>query len=253
MFETHDDYDNFLERILDKGHVVVRKGFLQEHGYMDKLRDFSYEVIGRHTTAEKLEVLKERGFEKMHEVLSAQEMFDANTYICPASKDIMCQLVTKFVHETLEVKEFHLDTRPIVRFYLPYDTYKDNESLFDTRPGSMRLQGPHHDTWFGHAITGINVWVAIGPVKKGNGLSVYPEMWGKYLPHDGDPLKPKNESIGSSINFELEPGGALLFSGELMHASELNITNETRFVMTSRFSIQTPEFKYKRSAPWELR
>lgn len=251
MFEIHDNYDNFFDRMLKDGHVVVKQDFCEELGFKQRLEEFSYEVIGRHTTPEKLARLKEVGFEKMHEVLSGQEIFDANVDICPSSKDIMCELVIKFVRETLGLQEFYLDTRPIVRFYCPYDFFDDHKHLFDRRPGAMRLQGPHHDTWFGHATTGINVWVAVGRVKEGNGLSVYPDTWGRYEDHDGKQLMPKDVNLGPSVNFNVEPGGALLFPGELIHASELNITEDTRFVMTARFSTEAPEFKYGNNNPWQ--
>ena len=76
-------------------------------------------------------------------------------------------------------------------------------------------------------------------------------MWGKYVPHDGKQLMPKEVNLGSTVNFNLDPGDVLLFPGEIVHSSELNITNDTRFVMTSRFSTTAPEFKYGENNPWQ--
>ena len=54
------------------------------------------------------------------------------------------------------------------------------------------------------------------------------------------------------MNFELDPGDVLLFRGEHLHSSELNITGETRYVLTARFTTSHPRFPEPegRWRPW---
>lgn len=246
MFTIHHNFDNTFDN-LGKGDVIVKENFLQEMNYMDRLINISYAAFPPH----KREEIKQIGFEKMHEVCTAKEIYETNVKLTEHCKPVLAELTENFVRSILKHEgDLFIDNLPIVRFYVPHDFYNDHKSIFENRRGFLKIQGPHHDTWFGHALDGCNLWMALGRVKNGNSLSVYPEMWGKYVEHDGTEKMPKTENLGPAVNFELNPGDLLLFHGELVHASELNITDETRFVMTSRFSLKAPKFKYGGNHPW---
>ena len=53
------------------------------------------------------------------------------------------------------------------------------------------------------------------------------------------------------MNFELDAGDVLLFRGEHLHSSELNVTDETRYVLTVRFAPSRPRVpELGRWHPW---
>jgi ectoine hydroxylase-related dioxygenase (phytanoyl-CoA dioxygenase family) len=56
------------------------------------------------------------------------------------------------------------------------------------------------------------------------------------------PTLPAPQHFGEPAVAELEPGDALVFRGEHLHASEINVTDETRYVLTVRFTPATPRY-----------
>jgi len=230
-----NDFTNALENIRN-GKIIIKKQFLQELGLFKKICDLTPQI---------------RKFEKLHEELTAQQIYNLNIDVSAKIPEIGYQITRTFVKDYIGYKDkFYIDNAPVIRFYVPHDFYKANEAVLKDRQGYLRIQGPHHDTWFGHAIEGLNLWMAIGRVKKGNGLSLYPETWGKYIEHNGNFQMPRDQYLGPSLNFELDPGDLLFFHGEFVHASELNVTDETRYVITTRFSTEPPIFKEGGNSPW---
>lgn len=243
------EIDNSLEKARS-GIIVQSKKLLQNLGFFDAISQMTIQVIADNSSENQAKEVKENGFEKLHNFLSAEQIYKVNDCLSEEIKKISGILVYQFVRKVLNYeKDFYIDNKPVVRFFTPHDYYSANPILAG-KQGFLKIQGPHHDTWFGHATEGLNIWMAIGRVRKGNGLSIYPEVWGRYINHGGNHRMPKTEYLGVPINFELEPGDVLFFHGEHMHSSELNITNETRYVLTSRFSIFEPKIIDGVKAPW---
>ena len=55
---------------------------------------------------------------------------------------------------------------------------------------------------------------------------------------------------GKPQTFDLNPGDMLLFNGEHVHASELNVTQDTRVVLTTRFCLKKPTFTEGGNSIW---
>lgn len=255
--KIHSDLQNGIERIREWDACLARS-FLQDQGFFEPLLRKILQVAKDEANADPQECL-DRGFNNVHKFMTARQI--KLLAIClareqgPASlRTITSRLTKQIAEDELGVKErFWIDYQPVVRFYTPHDFWAVNKEHLNVG-GHLRIQGPHQDTWFGHSKEGLNLWMAIGRVRKGNGLSLFPEaMEHVPLKHDGKYRMLKNQRLGRPVNFDMEPGDLLFFHGELVHSSELNVTDETRFVITTRFSLTPPEFADKPhggTSPW---
>jgi ectoine hydroxylase-related dioxygenase (phytanoyl-CoA dioxygenase family) len=134
---------------------------------------------------------------------------------------------------------------------VPHDVYSGAKEVFNQRLGFLKIQGPHQDNWFGHSTGGINLWMAVSPVDRGNGLLIYQDRWSEEVPHDGNLKMPTRAPVGRPTNFQLSPGDLLFFHGEHLHSSEINITGNTRVVLTTRLCREKPNFKETSNiSPW---
>lgn len=238
-----------LEKVRS-GAIVQSKNLLQNLGYFDKITQITLQIISDCASESQAKNIEEYGFEQLHNFLTAEQIYKINDNLSESIKPILGKMVYDFVKIKLGYeKDFFIDNKPVVRFFTPHDYYSRNPVLAG-KQGFLKIQGPHHDTWFGHATEGLNIWMAIGRVIHGNGLSIYPEVWGRYINHNGTHRMPRDQYLGVPVNFELNPGDVLFFHGEHMHSSELNITKETRYVLTSRFSIFEPKIIDGVKAPW---
>jgi nitrite reductase/ring-hydroxylating ferredoxin subunit len=226
------------------GGVVVFRDCLSQIGYAEKLRELTLAEMHLHCDATQIQRIESEGFEKVHEILSAQQIFDVNVGLTERMKPELARLIGLFASQMLgHDKRVYIYGLPVVRFFVPHDVFSGARDLFSKRQGFLQIQGPHHDTWFDHATESLNVWIAIGRVRRGNGLIVYPDHGKEYLAHDGKRSMPKSRCLGRSISFDLESGDIIFFHGETLHSSELNVTSETRYVVTNRFTLNQPRFK----------
>ena len=110
-------------------------------------------------------------------------------------------------------------------------------------PRPARSHGPHIDTWYGHSFDGINLWLAIDGVNEDNTVILYPEMFGN--PVEFDPvsmyIKAGNQ-LTKPVKFAMQPGQLLLFNPEMLHGTQVNISNDTRVALTTRLNPDTPRF-----------
>lgn len=226
------------------GGVVVFRDCVRQIGCAEKLRELTLAEMRLHCDATQIRRIESEGFEKVHEILSARQIFDVNVGLTERMKPEVARFIGLFASQILEHhKRVYICGLPVVRFFVPHDVFSATRDLFSKRQGFLQIQGPHHDTWFDHATESLNVWIAIGRVRRGNGLIVYPDHGQEYLAHDGERSMPKSSCLGRSISFDLEPGDIIFFHGETLHSSELNVTGETRYVVTNRFTLNQPRFK----------
>jgi hypothetical protein len=79
-------------------------------------------------------------------------------------------------------------------------------------------------------------------VARGNGLSIFPDVFGKYLLCDEKGVVRRDQHFGVPENFDLDAGDILVFCGEHFHSSELNSTSITRHVVSFRITFDRPLF-----------
>ncbi|MGK5733912.1 phytanoyl-CoA dioxygenase family protein [Streptomyces sp. URMC 124] len=124
----------------------------------------------------------------------------------------------------------------------------DREEELSGLEGFLTPRDAHIDSWFNTAVNSVNLWMAVGPVRSGNGLLFYPEAYRRPLRHDGHTLVP-GQRTGAPVDVELEPGDILLFAGDHLHASQPNSTDQTRFVITKRLCVGPPRYP-SRATGW---
>ena len=232
--------ENSVERV-ESGDVVLLRGALQRIGLWHEILGMLWGAIGEALGAEMTGRLREAGLGAMHELLSGDEIRRCNETAHATFNSNTENYVPKLVREVVGYRgPGFYDRNSVNRFYVPVAFHKANRAVLETRPGYTKPQGPHVDTWFGHATSGLNLWMAIEPVRRGNGMALFPAKWGTAVPHNGSYRPVREQHFGEPVTFEMDPGDLLLFHGEHLHSSELNSTPWTRVVLTNRFSLQSP-------------
>ena len=119
----------------------------------------------------------------------------------------------------------------------------DVEKYHKGLPVPALSHGPHVDTWYGHSYDGVNLWWSIDGVNEDNTVILYPELFGQQLPFD-----PKNMYIAPGFQLtkphKITPqsGELLVFNPETLHGTQVNISDSTRIVVSTRLNPETPRF-----------
>jgi nitrite reductase/ring-hydroxylating ferredoxin subunit len=127
----------------------------------------------------------------------------------------------------------------------------DADSYHHRLPEVARAHGAHIDTWYGHSYDGINLWWSIDGVNADNTMILYPGMWGYTYPFD-----PKNMYLAEGVPVTQptkvlpKPGQLLVFNPETLHGTQVNISDETRIVVSTRLNPGQPRFDL--NAAWSF-
>ena len=126
---------------------------------------------------------------------------------------------------------------------------RDKQNAYDPSayhgglPMPARAHGPHVDTWYGHSYDGMNLWWSIDGVNADNTVILYPEMFGRPLKYD-----PKSMYVAPGVplskphHVEMRPGQLLIFNPEMLHGTQVNVSNDTRIALTTRLNPGQPRF-----------
>lgn len=234
-----------IEQKVFSGSPVVISQCLQGIGFYEKIKQASLEGISQAVGKEKAAQINERGFAAFHEIVTLDELPEVSDRTYQTIHAITPELSRAIVGRVFQQKRpFYCEEYPNVRFHVPYDVVVQQKSKFGQFywNGKVTAHGPHHDSWYQCPVNCVNIWIAIGPVKIGNGLNIYPEAYGKRLPCNEDGKILRDQYCGSKISFDLNPGDALIFHGEHLHSSEINSTEATRYVISLRMTLDTPKY-----------
>jgi hypothetical protein len=232
--------ENAVERI-ESGDVVLLRRALQRVGLWEDIAGLLWAAVEEAVGADMAVRLRKAGLGSMHELLTGDQIKWCNESVHAKFNSNAEHYVPILVREAVGYRgPGFYDRNCVNRFYVPNAFHKSNREVLDTRPGYTKPQGPHVDTWFGHATSGLNLWMAIEPVRRGNGLALFPAKWRSEVPHDGRYCPVREQHFGEPVTFEMDPGDLLFFHGEHLHSSELNSTSWTRVVLTDRFSLHSP-------------
>jgi len=158
-----------------------------------------------------------------------------------AASYTLYRFAAEFSRDVLGVRsEIWIDGRLVPRIYPPQTTVLAHCAELQAFSGYLDVHGPHVESWFGHSRDEINLWYAIGNVTEGNGLIIYKDAFKQPLRHDANRYLARGQKIGRPYVYTLSPGGVLVFAGEHLHASHINVTQETRVVVTIRLSGDPP-------------
>lgn len=106
-----------------------------------------------------------------------------------------------------------------------------------------RAHGAHVDTWYGHSYDGINLWLSIDGVNEGNTVILYPEMWGQKV--EFNPVSmylAEGQATPRPLKYAMKPGQLLILNPEMLHGTQVNISDETRVALTTRLNPFKPRF-----------
>jgi nitrite reductase/ring-hydroxylating ferredoxin subunit len=243
-----DRVKGLAARILN-GEVVVLRGALQQAGLYDPLVQASLDGIRAVVGPDRANAIRDNGFDRIHETVSPGEI--------PAVTDAVYERVTDRAHDHLkrllprvfsDADAYYYERSPNVRFHIPYDQAAEHRRQYETfvgkrGEGKITAHGPHRDPWVDCPDNAINVWIAIGPVQRGNGLTVFlDEYRNQFTFKDG--YIDWGVKLTAPLTFDLAAGDAVLFHSNHLHGSELNRTDRTRYVISYRITLGKPHYPH---------
>ncbi len=239
-------YKGLPERILNGEFFMLRQG-LQELDLNEMLVQASYKGLCAKIGKDRADKVMALGIDQIHQVVGPDEIPDVTDAVYESMEPETLKFLNRFIKEIFgETAAFYFERKPNVRFHIPYDVsapYLKNYRDFQKRHGDGKItpHRAHRDSWVDCPGNLINIWVAVGKVSKGNGLTLYPETYRSSLKHDG-PYISAGENPGAAVTFDMEPGDILLFHGDQVHGSEINMTDSTRHVISFRITLDKPNY-----------
>lgn len=246
--KTVGEIPDLAARIL-RGEVFVLRRGLQQLGLFEPLVESTLQGIQTAAGRETAEKVRQGGFDRIHEWITPLDL--------PKVTDAVYDVLTPRALADLRTLvprvfpgggTFYYEKAPNVRFHIPFDHAARFRREFDKfaekrGQGKIAAHGPHRDQWVDCPANAINVWIAIGPVKVGNSLTVFTEDYDTpFAFSDGYILN--GERLHKPLSFDLDPGDAVLFLSSHLHGSELNRTDRTRYVVSYRVTFGKPHYPH---------
>ena len=246
--ESVGKIDGLVGRILG-GEVLVLRGGLKRLGLYRLLVDATIVGIRQAVGEDVARKVEEAGFDRIHEWVRPEDI--------PAVTDAAYKEITAIAHVVLgrlvpdlfpDGGPYYFERSPNVRFHIPFDLAATHRREFDKfarkmGDGKITAHGPHRDPWVDCPANAINVWIAVGPVQRGNGLTIFKDDYrAKFEFEDG--YVADGTPLHRPLNFDLQPGDAVLFHSNHLHGSELNRTNRTRYVVSYRITFGKPYYPH---------
>lgn len=231
---------------VEQGEIIVIRNSAFMGSQLDQFNQIALNRIKTLISTQVADQIQSKGWGKLHQMLEADQLHQVNQQITEATQSFLLAWGKQFVSDFLEYSHpFCLYSNAIFRTFIPYEIFAQNKRKLYQHLGSLRFTSPHRDSWVEYALTAINLWIAVDRVTLGNSLLFYPQQWGKEIPPPASlRCVDRDYPVGKPLRFTLQPGDALLFSGEHLHSSELNTTDETRCALTMRFSLTLPQGTY---------
>lgn len=239
---------NLSKNILN-GDIYLLKNCLQDIDLFDDLEQATFSGISNQLGEDVANKVRKSGVEKIHTVISALDIPDVTDSVYEAITPKALGFLKHFIHEVLGGPDsFYFERKPNVRFHIPHDNaaeYMKEFKKFSKKRGDGKItpHNPHRDSWVDCPNNLINVWIAGGPIKTGNSLTVYPETYKENIKNTG-PYMSKGENPGPAETFDMDAGDVLLFHGDHVHGSEINSTDCTRHVISFRIVLEKPCYPY---------
>jgi nitrite reductase/ring-hydroxylating ferredoxin subunit len=230
------------------GQVVILRGALKQLGLLKKLEDASFEGLTKASGPEVTERVRAAGFDRIHEIVDAEDIPKVTEAIYQVMKGNAAGFLKDFVQTVFgTTKAFYFEREPNVRFHIPYDLSAPKRQQYEQfarqrGQGKVTAHGPHRDSWLNCPDNAVNAWVAVGPVRPGNGMTFFFDGYGKPMAHSEKGEITLDVNPGRPVALDLEPGDMVLFHDDHLHGSELNRTDATRYVVSFRITFDKPHF-----------
>lgn len=238
---------NLASRALAGEVIVVRRG-LQQAGLLDEMLAATYAGVRAAAGAEVAERAAREGLHRIHDWVEPEAIPALTDAVyaqwTPQALPFLDRLATWLFPDQ---PRFYFEREPNVRFHIPYDLAAGHRRSFDQfakkrGQGKIAAHAPHRDYWLDCPDNAVNLWIALGPVVPGNGLTLFPEMYDADLPYTAKGEVTRGVRLGRPITFDLAPGDIVLFHSKHLHGSEVNRTDSTRSVVSFRVTFEAPRF-----------
>ncbi len=190
--------------------------------------------------------------DKLHCFLNPEQIPMLQVAIEKKFKKEICKWVMHISENHLNMKnEYYIDEKIYFRINFPFDyavksKYKDKKHPLHRYnkglPKAAWSHGPHIDTWYGHSFKAINFWWNVDGVNTENSMTLHLKKNTFDLKYDEFMYLDPNIKPPNITKIDLEKGELLLFNSEQLHATRLNTSNQTRFVITTRVIQDQPTF-----------
>lgn len=239
--------NGMVDRILN-GEVFVMRGCLQQLGLYELLNEASLVGIRKAAGNDVADRVRDRGFAKIHEFVDPAAIPAVTDAVYDAVTAVRDRFLAEFVPRVFPEKgSYYFEKSANVRFHIPYDRAAAQKRQFEKfakthGEGKVSAHGPHRDPWVDCPENVINVWIAVGPVLHGNGLTVFSRDYHTHYSFERGYIT--SGKLHKPLSFELEPGDVILFHSNHLHGSELNRTDETRYVISFRIAFGKPYYPH---------
>lgn len=238
---------DLVPRVL-AGEVFTVRDVLGSTGLLDQILGSILSEIETIAGSQSADRIRREGLEQLHEHVPVADLVPLLESTRTAFRSVQAGYVRSIVRAVLGWESrFYYGAEPILRMHPPYDVVAGNPALlaeFRTHGGGGKLgaHDPHRDSWVNCPFNSINLWIAVGRVSVGNGISIWPHHFEGGV---GSPEGHRSSPVahpGRPLNFSLEPGDAVVFHAQHLHGSELNWTDETRVALSYRVTLEVPRF-----------
>jgi nitrite reductase/ring-hydroxylating ferredoxin subunit len=236
-----------VDRTLNGEVFLIRKA-LQQFDLMRGIVGASLEGVRQIAGDEAAQRTETEGFNHIHNWIAPEDIPALTEAVYAMVRPLAPAFLRKFVQEVYsDAPTLYYEESPNIRFHIPYDLASAHKASFKTfaksyGEGKIAAHGPHRDSWLDCPSNGINFWFAIGPVRKGNGLTIYADDYRGDFKYKLSGDIADGEKLHKPLTFDLSPGDCILFHTDHLHGSELNRTDETRFVISFRVTFGKPHF-----------
>jgi hypothetical protein len=212
---------------------------------MDALRGDALGAIEAVVGGERAGRIESAGLESIHRELGGRDLVTVAETFTARLRSRGAPFAARLIEGVLGRHALvFFEEGPRARIHVPFEhrpTQGDGvDRLVAGGLGVVAPHGPHRDGWFGLPTNSLDLWLALGRVQPGNGLSLFPDVRGRRLARDVHGRLAAGQRIGPPLDVALDPGDALIFDGEHLHASQLNRTEESRVVVSYRAVLGIP-------------
>ncbi len=239
---------------IKQGEVFVVRNCLQAVGGLAPLRAMILDVLEEIAGPAARGKAVAAGLDRLHDFVPIEQLMQMNPLMKQRARLLAAPIITAMAEKLGLGPNVHFEDTPNVRIFVPHDVMAQHDAAFKDYAkrrgsgGELTLHPPHQDTRHYHPTGAVNIWCAIADVVEANGMTVYPEFYGHHLPcTKADGGLAAGQYLGPPITMDLAPGDAWIFETLHLHASTLNQTDKTRFVISFRITTDTPRYPDK---PW---
>ena len=238
---------SLIDRTL-RGDVFVLRRALQAYDLYDALHRAGLRGVEQCLGKDAARRVETDGWHRIHEWVPADRIPALTDAVYAEAAPIAPSFLQRFVGSAFpDAPGLYYERTPNIRFHIPFDDAAAHQKAYrefakQYGEGKIAAHGPHRDSWLDCPSNGVNLWFAIGRVRSGNGLTIYPRDYHGAFIHQRSGDIADGERLHKPWTFDLEPGDGIMFHTDQLHGSELNRTSETRFAISFRLSFVKPRF-----------